>query len=146
MKATTGILNKALRHAQDNVVLARNNVQALKSKRRLLGRILSVILKAVGDQRHHVFVSSYSDIHVHMDDLPGFKCMPLEMLLMALENMGEIQRTKEYPAALNRDYVYKVDGIDVYVMAYVKTDSETCKKVAVGTKVVEETIYEIQCS
>jgi len=72
--------------------------------------------------------------------------MTLEMVLNTLENMGEIQRSKEYATYLNRDYVYKVEGIEVYLTVYIKSDSETCKRVAVGTKVSEEVIYEIQCS
>lgn len=146
MKATTEILNRAIESAQDNVRYARNNVQELKNKRRLLGRILNALGKAVGDQDHRLFVSYCGDIHLTMHELPGFKCMALEMVLNTLENMGEIQRSNEYAAYMNRDYVYKVDGVEVYLTTYVKSDSETCKKVAVGTKIKEEVIYEIQCN
>ena len=146
MKTSTEILNRAIKSAQANVVQARNNVQTIKGNRRLLGRILNTLAKALGDQKHYMFVSSCGDIHLNMDDLPGFKCMELEMVLNALENIGEVQRTKEYATYLNRDYTYKVDGIEVYLTVYIKSDSETCKRVAVGTKVSEEIIYEIQCS
>jgi hypothetical protein len=146
MKAATAILNRAVQHAQENVVQARNNVQALKGKRRLLGRILNALTKALNDQKHHVFVTSYGDVHVTIDDLPSFKCMELEMVLNALENMGTIVRTKDYAECLNRDFIYKVDGVDVYVATYVKSGSETCKRVAVSTEIQEIVKYEIQCS
>lgn len=146
MKAATAILNRAVKNAQDNVVQARNNVQTIKGKRRLLGRIVNALVKAVGDQSHHVFVTSYGDVHITLDKLPSFKCMELEMVLNALENMGDAVSTKDYAECLNRDFTYKVNGVDVYVAAYVKAESETCKRVAVSTEIQEIVKYEIQCS
>jgi hypothetical protein len=145
MKASTTILNNAVANAQESALNARNNVQALKGKRRLLGRILNALIKAVGEQKHYMFVSSYGDVHLSMDDLPSFKCLELEMVLNALENMGTISRTKDWAEYLNKDFVYHIDGVTVHVTAYVKSDSETCKRVAVGTKIEEKVIYEMRC-
>jgi hypothetical protein len=145
MKASTTILNNAIASAKENALSARNNVQALKGKRRLLGRILNALDKALGEQKHYMFVSSYGDIHLSLDDLPSFKCMELEMVLNALENMGTIDRAKDWAEYLNKDFVYKVDGISVHVSAYVKSDSETCKRVAVSTEMKEVVKYEMRC-
>lgn len=146
MKAATAILNRAIKNAQEGVQHARNNVQELKGKRRMLGRIVNALTKALGDEWHSMFVGTSGDVHISMHDLSGFKCMELEMVLNTLENLGTAQRTKDWAEYHNRDYVYDINGIKVYLSVYIKTDSETCKRVAVGTKVQEQVIYELRCS
>ena len=146
MKATTAILNRAIKHAQENVVQARNNVQVLKGKRRLLGRIVNALAKSLGNQEHSMYVGSSGDVYISMHDLSGFKCMELEMVLNTLENLGTVRHTKDWAEYHNRDFRYTVDGVDVWLSVYIKSDSETCKRVAVGTKTTEQVIYEMRCN
>ena len=64
----------------------------------------------------------------------------------ALENWAEVKETKtqDYPSCFNRDYRYAfMNGVEVVVNAYVSKDSDTCKRVVIGTEVVEK--YAIQC-
>jgi hypothetical protein len=147
MKASTEILNRAVKDAQGSIEYARKNMQFLKNNRRMLGRVLNAICKALGERkRNHMFVSSSGDIYITMNELPGFKCMELEMVLNTLENLGTVKSTEDHAQYRNRDYRYVVNGVDVYLNAYVTDDSETCKRVAVGTKTTEQVIYEMRCS
>ena len=146
MKASTAILNRAIKNAQEVAQQARNSVQELKGKRRLLGRIVNALAKSLGNQEHSMFVGTAGAVHISMHDLSGFKCMELEMVLNTLENLGTAKRTKDWAEYHNRDYFYEVDGVDVFLSVYIKADSETCKRVAVGTKIEERIQYELRCS
>jgi hypothetical protein len=86
-------------------------------------------------------------IRFYMYDLEGFKHSKLESTLWYLSTLdGErAVKSEEYAASLNRDYRFKFDGFDVAVHAYVKSDSPTCRKVVVDSKMVKQDVYAIQC-
>jgi len=86
-------------------------------------------------------------IRFYMYDLDGFKHSKLESTLWYLSTLdGEREvKSEEYAASLNRDYRFKFDGFDVTIHAYVKTDSATCRRVVVDSKMVKQDVYAIQC-
>ena len=86
-------------------------------------------------------------IRFYMQNLEGFKHSKLESTLWFLGTLdgSRVVRSKEYAESLNRDYRFEFDGFDVCIHAYVKSDSPTCRKVLVDTKMVKQEVYAIQC-
>lgn len=144
MKKTIEILNAGLDEAKRRVKYARENVQKMKSQRRVLSRIVSMVCKGLND-KDTIAVTATGDIYINMRELSGFKCAELEMVLTALENLGECIETSDWAELYNRDFLYKINGIYVHLHTYVKTDSETCKRVVVGTEIVEKPKYQLVC-
>ena len=87
------------------------------------------------------------DVHFQLTlrDLESFKCPKMEFLLIDMENNAESVRTKDWPEYLNREYYYKMDGMNICINAFVKSDSPTCRKVVVGTDTVTTPKYQIEC-
>ena len=52
---------------------------------------------------------------------------------------------EDYAASINRDFRFTTTKWTASISAYVKDDSPTCRKVVVGTKMVEQVQYEISC-
>lgn len=76
--------------------------------------------------------------------LESFKDARLTDLLYNLCSFGDPEVT-EYAEALNKDFYFKLEDINILVRAFVKGDSPTCRKVKVGAKLVEEATYKIVC-
>ena len=71
---------------------------------------------------------------------PNF--LDLTSLMVALD--GEMSST-DYASIMNRTFTCNFSDFQVYVDAYVKDDSPTCRKVVIGTKIEEVLEYEIVC-
>ena len=79
-------------------------------------------------------------------NLESFKCPKLEFLLIDMENNAESARdTRDFAEYLNREYYYKMDGMNICINAFVKSDSPTCRKVVVGTETETTLKYQIEC-
>ena len=83
--------------------------------------------------------------------LPGLKCPQLEAVLERFLD-APTSETKDWPSCLNRDYVFvyplnDTTELRVLIGAYVKSDSETCRKVlkSIETRVVNDEVYELVC-
>ncbi len=88
------------------------------------------------------------EIHVYLWNLDSFKDERLTTLLDRLMDHGE-PNVREYAESLNKDYRFDFDDAygqaKVQVCAYVRSDSETCRKIQTGTKTVEQPVYKIIC-
>ena len=69
----------------------------------------------------------------------------LEYLTIETDKLNGRTKTQDYAAAINRDFIFSTDKWDARIMAYVKDDSATCRKVVIGTEVVEQHKYQIVC-
>jgi len=92
-------------------------------------------------------------LNLYMDGLDGLKNDPKLTPVLEAFMDSDAQSTTDFPSCMNRDYLFKyhapVPGVDVHVkvVAYVRADSETCRKVpiSVKTRVVDESVYELIC-
>ena len=84
-------------------------------------------------------------ILISMRELDSFKQGRIVDVLKALEVYGECRTTRDWAESINRDYHYDMPEFTVALHAYVKEDSPTCRKVAVGTATETVVKYEIQC-
>jgi len=140
-------------HAKDRartIVRARKERDAVKKYRKLVTPLLNMLAPAPSSEDHYVSVDTTWEgkprINVTFYQLESFKCNKLMATLWALENWAEVKTTKtqDYPPAFNRDFRYTfVNDVEVVVNAYVSHDSATCKRVVIGTEIVEK--YAMKC-
>lgn len=91
-------------------------------------------------------------IRAMLRDLPGFNCPDLMALLELFHDADKIE-SKDFAQYLNREYTftYKIGDsehkIMVYIDAWVKDGSPTCRRVLKEVKLVtrEEKVYDMVC-
>ena len=147
------IIDAALESMAADIRYAKERRAVLKSGkcRTLVTRLIQPLIYAVGETGRvvlHVWCGKPS-ITVYMYDLESFKQRELvwviEYLTGELDKLGGNVSTKDYAEAINRDYVFSTDKWEVRVVGYVKSTSPTCRKVVIGTELVEKHKYQIVC-
>lgn len=87
-------------------------------------------------------------VRIFVAQIDGFKDPRLCAVLEPLCDAEEIT-TQDFPPSLCREYCfeYPADSLTVTVLAYVRSDSPTCHRVAVrtSTRTVVDTDYELRC-
>ena len=144
----------AISAANDSIALQKMKLANLKKNHKRIDKITSginLILSGAEEIKGTVHVYPYSDgevsITVTMRSLPSFKCNVLASVLEYCEalNVGKAS-TSDMAQYLNRDYRFELEGNwNLSVIAYVKSDSDTCRKIKVGVETVEQPKWEIQC-
>ena len=150
IKATQAIFASHTKDRNTTIARARKERDAVKKYRKLLTPLLNLIAPAPQADNHYVSIDTTWEgkpkVLVTMYQLESLKCNKLMATLWALENWEQVKETKtrDFPSAFNRDFRYTyVNDVEVVVSAYVSRDSETCKRVVIGTEVVEK--YAMQC-
>lgn len=145
------VFDDALASLNYDATRIKARIKLLKSNKAKTIKTVGVIQRIVNDAAN-VYLSSYGDqieVRINMYRLDSFKQAELTNLLQYLmvyteANSGTVRNT-EWPASLNRDYHFDTDNVRFTVAAYVKSDSETCRKVVIGTEMVEQHKYQIVC-
>ena len=83
--------------------------------------------------------------YVSMRRLESFKDTRLTDFLDKLVAMDGEMSSTDYASIMNRSFTCNFSDFQVYIDAYVKDDSPTCRKVVIGTRVEEVLDYEIVC-
>ena len=153
IKTPVEIIDSAVQSLDSDVRFMKTKLAALKSGkvRTMLTRLMQPLLYAVGETGS-VYVSiNYGkpEINVTMYRLDSMKqrelVWALEYLTTETDKLGGKTRTQDWAAAVNRDFIFTTDKWDARISAYVKDDSETCRKVIIGTEMVEQHKYQIVC-
>jgi hypothetical protein len=102
------------------------------------------------DEQPTVWVSGGMPfVHVSMYSLDSFKQSQLVSVLEYLsDKTAELDGSvncEDYAASINRDFRFTTTKWTASISAYVKDDSPTCRKVVIGTEMVEKTKYQIVC-
>ena len=149
--AAVTVFDDALASLNYDAARIKARLRTLKASKAKTVKTVGVIQRIVNDAAY-VYLSSYGDqieVRINMYHLDSFKQAELTNLLQYLmvysEANGGSVRNTEWPASLNRDYHFDTDSIRFTVAAYVKNDSETCRKVVIGTELVEQHKYQIVC-
>jgi hypothetical protein len=86
------------------------------------------------------------ELRVRISGLDGFKNEQVLAVFEELADLGfESKKTHDYAEWLERYYPFKRGDIAVEFNVCVKSDSPTCRKVAIGEETVTQTKYAIQC-
>jgi len=149
--AAVTVFDDALASLNYDAARIKARLRTLKASKAKTVKTVGVIQRIVNDAAN-VYLSSYGDqieVRINMYRLNSFKQAELTNLLQYLmvytEAHGGTVRNTEWPASLNRDYHFDTDSIRFTVAAYVKDNSETCRKVIIGTEMVEQHKYQIVC-
>lgn len=153
IKSPVEIIDSAVQSLDSDVRFMKTKLAVLKSGkiRNMLSKLMQPLLYAVGETGS-VYVSiNYGkpEINVTMYRLDSMKqrelVWALEYLTTETDKLGGKTRTQDWAAAVNRDFIFTTDKWDARISAYVKDDSETCRKVIIGTEMVEQHKYQIVC-
>jgi hypothetical protein len=123
------------------------------SKIRTIKGTLSDIGKRIERQLDGLNVRMYvsclwgvPELRVRVSNVDGFKNEQVMAMFETMTDMGfESRKTHEYPEWLERNYPFKRIDVTVAFDICVKSDSPTCRKVAIGEETVTQTKYAIQC-
>lgn len=153
IKTPVEILDSAVQSIDSDVRFMKTKLAVLKSGkiRNMLSKLMQPLLYAVGEAGS-VYVSvNYGkpEINVTMYRLDSLKqrelVWALEFLTTETDKLNGRMKTQDWAAAVNRDFIFSTDKWDARISAYVKDDSETCRKVVIGTEMVEQHKYQIVC-
>ena len=138
-------LNSALDDRQKSVNEMRNNINEVKSKKLELrvkyGRLFTDLPGSFS-----ISLSCEKPVaYIRMYQLESFKDARLTDFLDKLIALDGEMSSTDYASSLNRAFDCEFSDFRVYIDAYVKDDSPTCRKVVVGTKMEEVNEYEIVC-
>jgi len=126
----------------------RDTVKGAKRKVMSLLKMIAPSQENDTDFSMHVSATYNNKLHVvvSLRELDSLKCNKLMATLWAFENWDNVTRshTSDFATLYNRDYHFRYEnGMSATVCAYIKSDSETCKRVVTGTKVIEE--FALKC-
>ena len=153
IKSPVEIIDAAVQSIDSDIRFMKTRLTVLKSSkiRNMLSRLMQPLVYAVGDTGH-VYVSvNYGkpEINVTMHGLDSMKqrelVWALEFLTVETDKVGGKMKTQDWAAAVNRDFLFSTDKWEARVSAYVRDDSATCRKVVIGTEMVQQHKYQIVC-
>ena len=153
IKTPVELLDEAVQSINSDLDMVKRRKAVLKNSknRTMLSRLLHPLVYAIGEAGEvvvHVFAGKPS-ISVRMYNLESFKQNELVWAVEHLSNEtdrlnGKVS-TQDYAEAINRDFRFYTDKWDAIITAYVKSDSPVCRKVVIGTQMVEKHKYQIVC-
>lgn len=157
-------INAAIETLRESQKEVNDRVAFLRSYRTEINRLLAPLMQAYKDglatwepclsaERNYAAGGHghAACLSITARNLDGFKDPRLVKLLERFVHANEMS-TSDWAESLNRDFNFEFrlpdnNAVRVCIVAYVRSDSETCRKVlkSVETKVVEEKVYEIVC-
>jgi hypothetical protein len=153
VKSVADILGTAVDSLDSRIADVKRDRSLLKSakvQKRMTQLVapLLYILGGLGNIRIEIYCGK-PVVYVSMFSIDSFK---QDELINALGYLTEITEkdngkitTEDWAAAVNRDFRFETEDWRVCIHAYVKDDSPTCRKIAIGTEMIERTKYEIVC-
>lgn len=153
IKTPVELLDDAVQSINNDIDLVKRRKAVMKNSkvRTMLAKLLQPLVYAVGEAGQ-ISVSVFAgkpSISVRMYNLDSLKQRELVWAIEHLANEtdkleGQIS-TADYAEAVNRDFRFDTDKWTALITAYVKSDSPVCRKVVVGTEMVEKHKYQIVC-
>ena len=153
IKSPADIIGSAVKDLDSAIRDTKARRAMLKSgkTRTMLNKLLEPLVYAVGSTGTvSVWISGGRPfVHVSMYSLDSFKQPQLASVLEYLNDKtseldGSVE-CEDYAASINRDFRFTTTKWTASISAYVKDDSPTCRKVVIGTEMVEKTKYQIVC-
>ena len=153
IKSPVEILDSAVQSADADIrhMKARRAVLKSGKVRNFMTKFLQPLVYALGNAGHMnvKVLCGKPVVSIYMYDLDSFKQRELVWTLEYLTNeadklKGDVD-TKDYAESVNRDFHFSTDKWEANIVAYVKRDSATCRKVQIGTEIKEVPQYKIVC-
>lgn len=153
IKTVADVIGSAVASYDSRIADIKRDKSLLKSakmQKRLTQLVapLLYILGSLANTRIEVFCGK-PVVYISMFSIDSFKQAELVNALGYLTEITEKDNgkitTEDWATAVNRDFRFETENWRVCINAYVKDDSPTCRRIVVGTEMVERTIYEIAC-
>lgn len=153
VKTPVDLLDDAMQTINADLDLVKRRKAILKnaSVRKMLTKLLQPLIYAVGEAGR-INVSVFAGkpcVSIHMYELESLKqrelVWALEYLTTETDRLEGKVSTTDYAEAVNRDFRFTTDKWEALITAYVRSDSPVCRKVVIGTELVEKHKYEIVC-
>jgi len=149
MKASTRVFLESFKDAKSSRDTLAANVQKLASKRSLITYALNKIgINGDGGVDAHVSCNYLGVVVIHatLSGLNSFKDARLLKVLDALEDLYPTSvECQEWATYVEKDFVYKYGAFTIQLNAYVRSDSDSCRRVVESIKLVEQPTYKIVC-
>jgi hypothetical protein len=140
-----GAINSALNDRQESINQMRETLSKTKAKKLEL-RVKYGHLFAKMDKDFSISLfSGKPTAYISMYQLESFKDSRLTDFLDKLVALDGDMSSTDYASIMNRTFTCNFEDFRVYLDAYVKDDSPTCRKVVIGTKMEEVNEYRIVC-
>ena len=140
-----GAINSALNDRQESINEMRKTISEVKSKKLELRVKYGRLFTDLGGSFTISLSCEKPVAYVSMRRLESFKDARLTNFLDKLIAMDGEMSSTDYASIMNRSFTCNFSDFQVYVDAYVKDNSPTCRKVVIGTKMEEVKEYEIVC-
>ena len=141
-------VNESIRDSRTNAQRMQQRAKDLESQRMLIRVKFSDMLKGFNTDKHYVgvgLVGTKPQISITLNRLDSFKDQDLTSLLEFLLNKNASIKEEAWPQFHNKDYHAEMDDALVSIHAYIRSDSETCRRIQVGTEMQEVPVYQLQC-
>ena len=153
IKTPVEILDSAVQSIDADIRFMKERRAVLKSGkvRSFMNKFLQPLVYALGEAGHMNVrvICGIPTVAVYMYDLDSFKqrelVWVLEYLTTEAEKLEGKVESKDYAEAVNRDFHFSTSKWEANIVAYVKRDSETCRKVVIGSEWVQKDKYQIVC-
>jgi hypothetical protein len=150
MKESTKVFLESFKDAKSSRDTLAANVAKLASKRSLITYALNKMGINKEENRLEAHVScNYLGvvvIHASLHGLDSFKDARLLKVLDALEDLyPESVKCEEWATYVEKDFVYKYGAFTIQLNAYVRSDSDSCRRVVESVKLIEQPTYKIVC-
>lgn len=153
VKSFADVIGSAVASFDARIADTKRDRALLKSAKmqKRLTQLITPLLYILGDlanARIEIFCGK-PVVFISMFSIDSFKQTELVNALGYLTDITEKDNgkitTEDWATAVNRDFRFETKEWRVCINAYVKDDSPTCRRIVVGTEMVERTIYEIAC-
>jgi hypothetical protein len=149
MRTVNDVFAEAITSKTGAVEAAKARLSIIKKSKTMLKTVVQRILDVMGDEGYVAVETDAWDkkprLYVSLTKLDSFKDSRLNRVLSLLDDYCPEQEVKEYAEYVNRDYKFKGDKFEAVVLAYVKSDSELCRRVVVGTETIQREKFELVC-
>ena len=141
------VFKNATRDIADTMKRARTNKAQLANAKTDMALFINVVRPLLKESDSITILTGYSKptMVINARGLESFKTGSILQIIQVLEAFGTATRTTDYAGVINRDFNYEMPKFEVMLCAYVREDSPTCRKIAVGTETQTVVKYEIQC-
>jgi len=141
------VFKNATRDITDTMKRACSNKVQLANAKADITLLINVVrpLLKESDSMHIVMGYGKPLFLIHARNLESFKTGSIVQIIQILEAFGTVKSTREFASVINRDFTYEMPKFETMLCAYVKDDSPTCRKVAIGSETQTVVKYEIQC-
>ena len=143
----TKVFASGLADATDSIKRSLGCKVILTRDRKMIGKMLRT-LDRLGAEDLSVRADYWANkpvVYAQLRDLESFKDAKLMAVLEYVSVFSDTSTSKDWAQYLNRDFRFVSKTVDVYINAYVKEDSPTCRKVMIGTELQTVEKYKIVC-